>query len=81
MDESDDSFLTTIIHFAEFVAQIGVLLMLCGAGILGYQGFLWLKNGYWTAMPVGDFLPQIPIIDWSGASRLLKKENRTRFDS
>jgi hypothetical protein len=67
MAESDDPVLTGNINLGELVLQVGTLVVLGGAGILGYQGFLWLKDGYWTAMPIGRFLPQSSNIDWSGA--------------
>jgi hypothetical protein len=67
MAESDDPVSTGNINLGELVLQVGTWVTLGGAGILGYQAYLWLKDGYWTAMPIGHFLPQSSNIDWSSA--------------
>ena len=51
--------LDIVFYLAVFAASICVILF--GIGILGYQIVLWLRDGYWTEIPVSDFLAVIPL--------------------
>jgi hypothetical protein len=39
-------------HLGDFMAKLGGWTMLAGAAVLGYQCYLWLRDGKWTPMPL-----------------------------
>lgn len=32
------------------VTLAGIFIVMFGIGVIGYQGFLWLQNGYWSPL-------------------------------
>lgn len=53
--------------FATFVVHLGSLTAVIGFGFIGYQCILWLRDGYWTPIPISVYFPQDPWADWTGA--------------
>lgn len=58
------------------VASVGAVLALLGAffaplSILGWQGFTWLKFGYWPPVPVMALATGRPHMEWVGLQQLL----------
>ncbi len=51
-------------------SMAGLLALLSGAGILVFQIILWLKDGYWTPVFLGDFLPRGQNWRWKGVEAL-----------
>jgi hypothetical protein len=47
------------IYLAVIAASLCVALF--GLGVFGYQCVLWLRDGYWTAIPVSDFIAAVPM--------------------
>jgi hypothetical protein len=44
-----DFFVSGLISFTGF---LGGLIFMTGLGLLGYQSFLWLQDGFWTEFPL-----------------------------
>ncbi len=51
-------------------SMAGLLALLSGVGILVFQIILWLKDGFWTAVFLGDFLPRGQNWRWKGVEAL-----------
>jgi hypothetical protein len=66
MTERENPFWTALFGLSQVAMQASVLVVMGGIGVVGYQCIQWLKDGYWTAMPIGPFVPETNI-DWSGA--------------
>lgn len=61
----------------EWFGLFGALGFLGGIALLGYQAFLWLKEGQWTPMPISVALGKMNIdyyavvdISWTGAQKI-----------
>ena len=42
------------------IGGIGILMLISSPGIIIYQCFLWLKDGYWTSFSILSLLNQVP---------------------
>jgi hypothetical protein len=55
--------------------QIYGLIVLVGPAILVWQGFQWLKDGYWTALPLSKavvyFGWPLPQVNWKGLQKII----------
>lgn len=38
------------VWFWEAIAVAGLFILLCGFTVIGYQGYLWLKDGEWSPL-------------------------------
>ncbi|HUT29492.1 MAG TPA: hypothetical protein VMX13_06855 [Sedimentisphaerales bacterium] len=45
--------------FREFCALPARLIGICGIGVLGYQGYLWFRQGYWRPLKAQWLLDEI----------------------
>lgn len=58
--------------------MIGAILLLGAALVVGYQIVLWLKDGFWTPMPLDlalrwlsiDSMALVKTIQWEGAKKI-----------
>ena len=66
MTERENPFWTAMSGLSQFVGHASIYVALGGIGIVGYQCIQWLKDGYWTTMPIRPFVPETNI-DWSNA--------------
>jgi hypothetical protein len=47
---------------------VSLAISLAGLGVISYQCLLWLRDGYWTKIPLSVLvIRSAPPIDWSGA--------------
>ena len=60
--------------FAIFII-LGFFTAIC---LVGYQGFLWLKHGQWTPIPISSILDKLNVdyfslvnISWTGAQKII----------
>jgi hypothetical protein len=65
-------------EFEGWAGLIGAFLLLGAALILGYQIVLWLRDGYWTLMPLDiafgwfgvDAVPHVAAMQWGGVKKI-----------
>ncbi|MGH6840739.1 MAG: hypothetical protein ACREDV_01385 [Methylocella sp.] len=57
------------------ITVAGIFIVMSGIGVIGYQGFLWLQNGYWSPLEfrlawqwVGGSEPSFT---WLGAQKIV----------
>jgi hypothetical protein len=55
--------------------EIFGVVLLVGPAILAWQGYSWLKAGFWTALPLSKVFAYfgwpMPSTDWLGAQKIL----------
>lgn len=56
--------------FAKLYTAVTVCVALFGLGIIGYQCFSWLHDGYWTELPLRKFISQSLSLHWGSARGL-----------
>jgi hypothetical protein len=66
-------------EFEGWAGLIGAFLLLGAALIPGYQIVLWLRDGYWTPLPLDltfglfgvDAVTQVATMQWGGVKKIL----------
>jgi hypothetical protein len=56
MDSFDNRYWTGIFKLAGWLMKTAGCAIAIGAGILGYQIVLWMRDGHWTTLPVAAAL-------------------------
>jgi hypothetical protein len=72
MNYQSENNLKTELVFCKIGALVTFCVVIVAIGIFIYQCAGWLRDGYWTAIPIGNYIPQNPNMNWEGMRGVLK---------
>jgi hypothetical protein len=57
---------------SNFIIALSSLVTAAGISMVGYEFVMWLRDGYWTPILVGNYISKSQTYDWSQA-RVVEK--------